>query len=227
MDWPFLASTTRQLAAGIPLTLELAGTSLCFGFILATLLAGGASSPYALLRWSARSCIAVFRGTPLLVQIFVIYSGFGQIEFLRTSLFWPFLSQAYWCAILALSLNTSAYGAEIIRGALAAVSKNEIEAARSVGMSGLLLHRRIIWPQALRYGLANYGNEAILLVKATSLASVITLMEVTGIAYKLVSTTYRSQEIFMIAGALYLLMTFGVSLGIHALERHLYPQERV
>jgi len=169
----------------------------------------------------------LFQGTPLLVQIFVIYYGFGQISFLRSSFAWPLLAQAYWCAILALSLNTSAYGAEIIRGAIAAVPEREIEAGRAIGMAGLLLRRRIIWPQALRYGLANYGNEAILLLKATSLASVITLMDVTGLAYRLVSKTYRSEEIFTVAGLIYLAMTFVIATCVHMLERHLNPSRRV
>lgn len=227
MDWPFLTRTAAELLSGVPLTLRLAGTALCIGFVLAASIAALAQSRLAPLRWLAHLYVGLFQGTPLLVQIFIIYYGFGQVEFLRASILWPFLAQAYWCAILALSLNTSAYGAEIIRGAIAAVPRNEVEAAQAMGMSGFLLQRRIIWPQALRYGLANYGNEAILLLKATSLASVITLMDVTGIAYRLVSKTYRSEEIFAIAGMIYLFLAFVIAVCVHMLERHLRSGSRV
>ncbi|AHK71505.1 ABC transporter permease [Gluconobacter oxydans] len=227
MDWPFLFATAKTLLTGVPLTLRLAATSLCTGFVLAVGIAALAGSRFAPARWLAALYVMLFQGTPLLVQIFIVYYGFGQIDFLRASFAWPFLQQAYWCAILALSLNTSAYGAEIIRGAIAAVPAREIEAARAMGMSGLLLRRRIIWPQALQYGLANYGNEAILLLKATSLASVITLMDVTGLAYRLVSKTYRSEEIFTVAGLIYLALTFVIATGVHFLERRLTPCRRV
>lgn len=227
MDWPFLFATAKTLFTGVPLTLRLAATSLCAGFVLAVGIAALAGSRFAPARWIAALYVMLFQGTPLLVQIFIVYYGFGQIEFLRASFAWPFLQQASWCAILALSLNTSAYGAEIIRGAIAAVPAREIEAARAMGMSGLLLRRRIIWPQALQYGLANYGNEAILLLKATSLASVITLMDVTGLAYRLVSKTYRSEEIFTVAGLIYLALTFVIATGVHLLERRLMPCRRV
>ncbi|WP_408872336.1 ABC transporter permease [Gluconobacter roseus] len=227
MDWPFLFATAKTLLTGVPLTLRLAATSLCAGFVLAVGIAALARSRFAPARWLAALYVMLFQGTPLLVQIFIVYYGFGQIDFLRASFAWSFLQQAYWCAVLALSLNTSAYGAEIIRGAIAAVPAREIEAARAMGMSGLLLRRRIIWPQALQYGLANYGNEAILLLKATSLASVITLMDVTGLAYRLVSKTYRSEEIFTVAGVIYLALTFVIATGVHLLERRLTPCRRV
>ncbi|GBQ97024.1 ABC transporter permease [Gluconobacter cerinus] len=227
MDWSFLFETLKTLLAGVPLTLQLATTALCTGFVLAACIATLAESAFAPARWFSRLYVMLFQGTPLLVQIFVIYYGFGQISFLRSSFAWPLLAQAYWCAILALSLNTSAYGAEIIRGAIAAVPEREIEAGRAIGMAGLLLRRRVIWPQALRYGLANYGNEAILLLKATSLASVITLMDVTGLAYRLVSKTYRSEEIFTVAGLIYLAMTFVIATCVHMLEGHLNPSRRV
>ena len=226
MDWAFLADVGKRLLSGLPLTLQLATLSLCLGFVLAIAIVAAGSSQFKLLRWLARLHVEVFRGTPLLVQIFMIYYGLGQIALLRESFLWPFLSQAYWCAILALSLNTSAYGAEIIRGALAAVPEGEIEAARSLGMSGHLLRRRITWPIAMRHALANYGSEAILMLKATSLASIITLMEVTGIAAKLIASTYRALEIFVVTGSIYLAVTFLIAVGLHSLERRLNPHKR-
>lgn len=118
-------------------------------------------------------------------------------------------------------MNTSAYTAEIIRGALAAVPPGEVEAARACGMSGLLLRRRIIWPVALRHGLPVYSSGAILMVKTTALTSIITLTEVTGIAHKLIASTYRVLEIFVAAGLIYLAMTFALTLAFGLLERRL------
>ena len=140
---------------------------------------------------------------------------------MRASALWPLLREPYWCAVLALALNTSAYTAEIIRGALAAVPPGEVEAARACSMSGLLLRRRIIWPIALRHGLPVYGSEVILMVKATALTSIITLTEVTGIAHKLIASTYRVFEIFIAAGAIFLAMTFILMLAFGQIERRL------
>ncbi|RWI49101.1 MAG: ABC transporter permease subunit [Mesorhizobium sp.] len=227
MDWPFLLDVFYQLVAGVPLTLQLALLSLSSGFVLAVLVAALVASPVAPLRWLAQMHVEVFRGTPLLVQIFLIYYGLGQIPALRQSFLWMFLREPYWCAILALALNTSAYTAEIIRGAVQAVPPGEVEAARACGMSGWLLRRRIVWPIALRHGLPVYGSEVILMIKATFLASIITLTEVTGVAYKLISSTYRVLEIFVISGAIYLTLTFLLSLALSLVERRLQAHRSV
>jgi octopine/nopaline transport system permease protein len=227
MDWPFLLEIFRQLIAGVPLTLQLALLSLSIGFVLAILVAALAASPIAPLRWLAQAHVELFRGTPLLVQIFLIYYGLGQIPALRQSFLWPFFREPYWCAIFALALNTSAYTAEIIRGAVQAVPPGEVEAARACGMSGFLLRRRIVWSIALRHGLPVYGNEVILMIKATSLASIITLTEVTGITYKLISSTYRVLEVFVISGAIYLTLTFLLSLALSLVERRLQVHRSV
>ncbi len=221
MDWAFVIDTGLQLLPGVPLALQLAGLSLCVGLALAVLTHAAAIGAIAPLRWIARAYIDLFRGTPLLVQIFFIYYGLGQIPAIRASVLWPVLREPYWCAIVALALNTSAYTAEIIRGALAAVPRGEIEAARACGMSGLLLRRRIIWPIALRQGLPIYSSEAILVLKATALTSTITLTEVTGIAHKLIASSYRVLEIFVAAGAIYLAMTFVLTLAFGLFERRL------
>ena len=221
MDWDFLTDVFLQLLGGVPLTLQLSLMALVAGFMLAVVIASGASSRYRLFRLIGNAHVEIFRGTPLLVQIFLIYYGLGQIPGLRQSVLWPFLREPYWCAILALALNTSAYTAEIIRGALQAVPASEIEAGRACGMSGLLLRRRVMWPIAIRQGLPVYGSEVILMLKATSLASIITLTEMTGIAHKLISSTYRVMEIFAVTGALYLTLTFLISLAFSLIERRL------
>jgi octopine/nopaline transport system permease protein len=219
-DLGFLADTMGKLLSGLPLTLELAFLSVCLGAALALLLTLlRASSRVA--EWIVSGYVFVFRGSPLLVQLFLIYYGLGQFPAVRHSVLWPFLRQPFWCAILSLSLNTAAYGSEILRGGLRAVPAGAIEAARVCGMSGPLLYRRIILPLAIRQALPAYGSEVIIMVKSTSLASIITLMEVTGIAQAIISTTYRAFEVFGCAGAIYLLLNFLISRGVFLVERRL------
>ena len=182
-------------------------------------------------KWRALSLAAflyiyLFRSTPLLVQIFMIYYGLAQLSFIRESFLWQFLRSPYWCAVLALTLNTAAYTGEIIRGGILSVPWGQIEAAKALGMSGFLLLRRITLPIAARQALPAYGNEIILMVKATSLASTITLMEVTGIAHKIISETYRAVEVFIAAGAIYLFINYTVSRTIDTIEHRLLPHQR-
>ena len=226
MDFAFLLEAFLRLLPGVPLTLQLAFTSVVFGMILALPLALARLSRHRPLAWLARAYVFVFRSTPLLVQIFLIYYGLGQFPELRHSALWPILREPYWCAVIALTLNTSAYGSEIIRGGMQSVPIGQIEAARACGMSGLLLLRRIILPLAVRQALPGYGNEIILMVKATALASVITLMEVTGLAAKLISETYRAVEVFIVAGAIYLAINYTITWMIQIMEHRLTPQFR-
>ncbi len=224
MDLAFLGETFVTLLGGVPLLLQLTFFSVSIGAVFAVALALMRLSGNPLLDYPARGYVFVFRGTPLLVQIFLIYYGLGQFPEIRQSIAWPFLRQPYWCAILALTLNTAAYATEIIRGGILSVPFGQIEAARACGMSRTMIFRRIILPQGLRTALPAYGNEIILMTRATALASVITLMEVTGIASKLVSETFRAIEVFACAGAIYLFINFLISRAIAWAERRLSPQ---
>jgi len=226
VDFDFLRETLLLLLSGVPLLLNLAFFSITAGAVLAVLLALMRLSGHPLLDRAARSYVFVFRGTPLLVQIFLIYYGLGQFPEIRESFLWPFLRQPYWCALLALTLNTAAYSSEIIRGGILSVPFGQIEAARACGMSRSLIFRRITVPQGLIVALPAYGNEIILMTRSTALASVITLMEVTGIASKIISETFRAVEVFVCAGAIYLILNFAISRGIAFLERRLSPQLR-
>jgi octopine/nopaline transport system permease protein len=225
MDIAFLTNTMNQLLAGVPLTLELTFISVTAGLVPATIMAVLRAS-FLPCAWFVRGYVFILRGTPLLLQIFLIYYGIGQFAAVRGSIFWPFLREPYWCAILALTLNTAAYGSEIIRGGLQSVPAGAIEAARVCGMSGVLLYRRIILPLAIRQALPAYSNELIAMVKSTSLASIVTLMEISGIAYAIISETYRALEVFLCAGSLYLLINFLLTRAIAALEWWLNPQLR-
>ncbi|OOG72971.1 ABC transporter permease [Sinorhizobium sp. A49] len=226
MDLPFIYDAFVQLCSGIPLTLQLMAVSVASGAVLAIALAAMRLSSWPPLDLLARIYIFIFRGTPLLVQLYLIYYGLSQFPELRKTFLWPFLREAYWCAALALALNTAAYSAEIIRGGVLSVPTGQIEAARAYGMSGFTLIRRIIAPQALRQMLPGYSNEVILMVKSTALASTITMMEVTGLAAKLISATYRPVEIFIAAGAIYLLLNFIVSRLFKQFEYRLSAAQR-
>jgi octopine/nopaline transport system permease protein len=226
IDLAFMSEALGKLLAGVPLTLQLALLATTLGAVLALALAAMRISGIAALDAVARLYIFAFRGSPLLVQIFLIYYGLGQFRAVRLSFLWPFLREPYWCAVLALTLNTAAYASEIIRGGLLSVPRGEVEAARACGMSRSLAFRRIILPLALRQALPAYGNELILMVKATSLASIITLMEITGIAAKLVSDTYRVIEVFVAAGALYLVINFVLTRIVMGVEFWLTPHLR-
>jgi octopine/nopaline transport system permease protein len=160
------------------------------------------------------------------VQIFIIYYGLSQFPVIRYSFLWPILREPYWCAIIALTLNNAAYASEIIRGGLLSVPSGQIEAAKACGMSRFTCFRRVVMPLAIRQALPGYGNEMISMVKATSLASIITLMEVTGIAAKLIAESYRAIEVFVIAGAIYLAINFVLTRVLMFAEYKLTPYLR-
>jgi octopine/nopaline transport system permease protein len=224
MDIPFLQATFLRLIEGVPLTLQLAFLSVSIGLAFALLLGFAMRAKARPLAWIAHAYVFVFRGTPLLVQLFLIYYGLGQFRpFLQELDLWWFFRSPYYCVLLALSLNTAAYGAEIVRGGLQSVPASQVEAARAFGMSGWTLHRRIIGPIALRQALPAYGNELILMVKATALASTVTLMELTGIAHKLISETFRAVEIFLVAGSIYLALNFVLTRLVAWGERAIAP----
>ncbi len=226
IDLDFMMATVAALLHGLPLTLELFAASVALGGVLACLLAWMRAGGGLVLGGLSAAYVFVFRGTPLLVQLFLIYYGLSQFPEVRHSLFWPFLRDPFWCAVLALALNTAAYTSEIIRGALAAVPQGQVEAARACGMSRLLVLRRILFPIALRQGLPSYATEVILMTKATALASIVTLKETMFVAAQLNSETYRAIEVFLCAGALYLVLNIVISRAIALLEWHLSPHLR-
>jgi octopine/nopaline transport system permease protein len=215
-----------ELLGGLVLTLELVLLSLLLGFFLAIGIALMRLSPYRPLSAFAYVYVFVFRSTPLLVQIFLIYYGLGQFEAIRDSFLWTFFREPFWCAILAFTMNTGAYTSEIFRGGIESVPYGQVEAARACGMGRILMFRRIIFPVAIRQALPGYGNEVILMVKASSLASTITLMEVTGIARNIISTTYAVVDIFILAGAIYLTINFLLTRALRYVEWRLSPHLR-
>ncbi|HLB96858.1 MAG TPA: ABC transporter permease subunit [Acetobacteraceae bacterium] len=226
MDFSFLLDTLLQLVAGTPLALELAASSIALGAVLGLVVALLRLSRFPAFTAFGWLYVQVVRAVPLMVLLFLIYYGVSQFPWVRASVLWPVLRDPYWCTLIALTINTSSYASEIIRGGLLAVPRGEIEAGRCCGMSGLMLFRRIILPVAIRQALPAYSNEMIAMVKATSLASLVTLMEVTGIAASIASETYRPIEVFVAAGAIYLAINFVITRVTMLLEHHLTPHLR-
>ena len=208
MDFELIFESLPELLKGTVLTLKLVSLSLVLGFIMAVPLALMRLSRYIWLAAPAYGYIFFFRGTPLLVQMFLVYYGLSQFSEIRQSVFWPILREPYWCAIITFTLNTSAYTGEILRGAIQSVPRGQIEAGMTVGMSNFQLFRQIVVPQAARMALPGYGNEVILLLKGSALASTVTLLELMGLTRNIIAETYRPIELFLLAGCIYLFLTF-------------------
>ncbi|HHK5156577.1 TPA: ABC transporter permease [Pseudomonas aeruginosa] len=193
---------------GLLVTLKLLSISLLIGLLLAVPLALMRVSKQLLVNFPAWLYTYVIRGTPMLVQLFLIYYGLAQFDAVRESALWPWLSNASFCACLAFAINTSAYTAEILAGSLKATPHGEIEAAKAMGMSRLKMYRRILLPSALRRALPQYSNEVIMMLQTTSLASIVTLVDITGAARTVYSQYYLPFEAFITAGLFYLCLTF-------------------
>ena len=213
--------------SGLDNTILLLLISLPLGFVLALLFALGRVSKIVLLSRSIASYIFIIRGTPLLVQIYLIYFGLGSVKFIRESFLWYALKEPFWCGVIALTINTVAYGAEIFRGGIQSIEKSQVESGLSLGFGKFLLLRKIILPIAIRKVLPSYGNELILMVKATSLVSLTTYMEMTGIARKIMAKTFAPVEAFIAAGILYLFLNFLMVQFVKYLEWKYNPHLRL
>ncbi len=208
-----------RLLKGGWLTIELTAISVVIGLCFAVPLAILYLARNPLLSLPVRAYVFYFRGTPLLVQIFLIYYGSGQFRAVfEAAGLWTFFREPYFCAVLSLTLNTAAYTAYILRGAIQNVPFGEVEAARACGMSRSLLYRRIILPLAFRLALPAYTNEVIFLFQSTSLVSIITLLDLTGVARIIVARSFAVYEIYITAGILYLIVTYTMLWGFRKLE---------
>lgn len=207
---------------GVLLTIELTAVSVALGFVLAVPAALARLSSNPLLFYPVYGYIFYFRGTPLLVQLFLIYYGSGQFrDELEAVGLWTWFREPYFCAILTLTLNTAAYTAEIFRGAIQAVPYGEIEAAKACGMSGFKLYRRIILPKAARVALPAYSNEVVLIFQSTSIVSIITLMDLTGVARVIISRSFMTTSTWLFTAAIYLGITYFIIWALGKLEHRL------
>ena len=219
MDLDLMITSFPKLLNATLITLKLLSLSLFFGLFIGLIFAIFRLSNNIILNKFAYGYSYVFRGTPLLVQIFIIYFGLGQIEYLRTTILWTVLKEPYWCAIIAFSLNTGAYTSEILRSAFQTIKPGFIEAGKSLGIPNKIIFYKIQIPIAIKQSLPAYGNEIILMLKGTSLASTVTLMDLTGVAKYIISTTFKPIEVFIVAGGIYLFMTFIIHNVIKYLEK--------
>ena len=208
MDIDLLLNSFPKLIVASIITLKLLSASLVIGLFIGLFFAILRVNNNLVLGKFAYGYSYIFRGTPLLVQIFIIYYGFGQVEFIRDSIFWVILKEPYWCAIIAFALNTGAYTSEILRSAFQTINPGLIEAGKSLGINNKIIFYKIQIPIAIRQSLPAYGNEIILMLKGTSLASTVTLMDLTGVAKYIISTTFKPIEVFVVAGSIYLFITF-------------------
>jgi octopine/nopaline transport system permease protein len=226
MDVEFLSTTFWRLMAALPLTVEIWALSIVLGGVFALGIAAARASGSKPLELTARAYVFVFRGTPLLVQLFVVYYGLASFPAVRASLVWPLLRDAFFCATLSLALCTAAYQSEIFRMALAAIPQGQIEAARACGMSRLTLFRRVIFPIALRQALPAYATELISMTKATALVSLVALWDVLSVALKIRNDTLVTYEPLLVAGAIYFTLNFVIARAFAALEFWLSPHLR-
>ena len=219
MDLELMINSFPKLLSAAVITLKLLSVSLIIGIFIGLFFAILRIKNNLILGKLAYGYSYIFRGTPLLVQIFIIYYGFGQVEFIRESFLWIILKEPYWCAVIAFALNTGAYTSEILRSAFQTIKPGFVEAGKSLGVSGKIIFYKIQIPIAIRQSLPAYGNEIILMLKGTSLASTVTLMDLTGVAKYIISTTFKPIEVFIVAGGIYLFMTFVIHNVIKYLEK--------
>lgn len=218
----------RLFAAGTWMTLQLTFLALLIGFLIA--LPAGVARARKTRGWSPaiNAYVYLFRGTPLLVQTFLIYYGLSQFEWVRDSWVWTFLRSPWWCALIAFSLNSGAYATEIIRGAVETTPRGEIEAANALGLSRRQVDFLVLVPSAMRRALPQYGNEVVFMVHGTAIASVITIQDILGAGRTLNARYYLAYEGFLTAAVLYMAITFLLIFLFRQLERrflrHLRPR---
>ena len=230
MDWDVVTASLPDFAQGLKVCLVLLVISVATGFVLSIPLSIARVSPRRWLSLPVWLFTYVFRGTPLLVQLFVIYYGLAQFEAVRNSLLWPLLREAWFCAWLAFALNTTAYTTEIFAGALRATPTGELDAARAYGLSGFKLYSRILLPSALRRALPQYSNEVVGMMHATAIVSTVTLVDVARVARDVYANHLLPAEAFGTAAVIYFALTFTLVGGFKLLEkrflRHLAIERR-
>lgn len=220
-DLTLITESVPKILSGIGITFQLMVLSAVLGLILAVILLLMRISGKWYLSWPAQVHIYIFRGTPILVQIFIIYYGLPQFDFIRDSIFWPILREPFGCAVLALTLNTGAYVSEILRGGVLGVDRGILEAGSALGLSAKQKFIYLTTPIAARLALPAYSNDFISLMKATSLASTITLLDMTGIARTIVAQTFAPYEIFISLAIIYMILTFFIQKTFGRIEKYL------
>ncbi len=222
LDVALVVDSIPKMLEGIGLTFQLLFLSLALGTALGIFLLILRISGRWYLSWPTMVYIYIFRGTPILVQIFIIYFGFPQLDFIRNNdILWPILREPFGCAIVALTLNTGAYLSEIFRGGVLGVDRGLKEAGAALGLSVTQRFIYITSPIAIRLSLPAYSNDVISLQKSTALASTITLLDMTGIARTIVAETYAPYEVFVSLMVIYLILTWAIQRNFGWIERRM------
>lgn len=225
MRWGLIFEHWPAFAQGVWVTLHLTFLALVLGFLIAL------PGALAMVRktWAGplvHAYVYFFRGTPLIVQTYLIYYGLGQFGFVRDSFAWPMLREAWWCGLIAFSLNSGAYQAEILRGAISTTPKGEIEGAMALGLS----KRKVLWlvtlPSALRRAMPQYTNEIVFMLHGTAIASVITIQDILGVGRWLNAKYYMSYEGLVAAALLYMAITFTLVFLFRMAERRFLAHQR-
>ena len=220
-DVGLIIDSIPKIMEGLGITLQLLAYSSVIGLALAIVILLMRISGLWFLSWPAMVYIYIFRGTPILVQIFVIYHGLPQFEFIRASVFWPVLREPFGCCVVALSLNSGAYVSEILRGGVLGVERGVLEAGKALGLTPPQRFVYLTTPIAVRLALPAYSNDFISMLKATALASTVTLLDVTGVARTIVSETFAPYEIFIAAAIIYLVLTWVFQRCFGLIERRM------
>ncbi len=210
-----------KILSGTAITIELTVLSVSIGLTIAIILTLAHKSNLWFLKFPINAYVFFIRGTPMLLQFFLIYFGSGQFVWLRATPLWDIFKSPIACAVIALAINTSAYTMVLFRGAINSVPKGEVEACQALGMSYLQTLWRVVLPRAIRIALPAYSNEVIMILKGTSLASTITVLELTGITRQIIAQTYESMMFLLVAGVIYLLINAVIIGGFKLLEKKL------
>jgi polar amino acid transport system permease protein len=221
VDTDMLSTYGYRLLLGLKITVQVVLISCSLGFVLAYPICLARKSKSIILSKIALGYITFFRGTPLLCQLYLIYYGAGEFRpFLQSINMWWFFREAFYCCILAFTMNTSAYQAEIMRGALASVPKGQIEAATALGLSRYRVQRHVIWPQAILVALRPLANELIGIIKASALAAIVTLLDLMGQTRFIFARTFDF-SVYLYCALIYLALTEGIRRAVNRIERSL------
>ncbi|MBS0351284.1 MAG: ABC transporter permease subunit [Proteobacteria bacterium] len=210
-----------DMFSGLLITLELMLASIGIGLFLAILLTLLSATGKFYFKTPIDIFVFFIRGTPLLVQIFIIYYGSGQWAWLRETFLWQFLRYPFGCASVALALNTAAYTTALLVGVIASIPKGEIEACQVLGFSRWQMLHRVILPRAWRIALPAYSNEVVMILKSTSLTSTITILDLMGVMRQMIARTYEVLPFFIMAGFIYLCLN-ALIIGIFKLLENRY-----
>ena len=219
MRWDLVLQNWEMFATGVWITVQLTALALFFGFLIALPCGIARARKVPIASPLINAYVYAFRGTPLLVQLYIVYYGLSQFDVVRDSFAWPVLREAWWCALITFSLNSGAYATEIIRGAVATTPEGELEAASALGLNKWQVMGLVLIPSALRRALPQYGNEVVFMLHGSVVASVITIQDILGAGRTLNAKFYVAYEGFLTAAILYMALTFCLVMVFRGLEK--------